>query len=132
MMWQCSKWGCRFRASCVDWPPLLLPDVAIELKVTAAHLLNFSSVEEIALAKRELVEGLRGTESVAILNADDPRVAAMAAVAPGRVIFYGIEKTAEFSAEEIEDRGALGSSFTLVHTGKRPGSSCRCQEDTWY
>jgi UDP-N-acetylmuramoyl-tripeptide--D-alanyl-D-alanine ligase len=98
---------------------IALPDVAIETTVSPAHLLNFSSVDEIALAKRELVEGLSGSDSVAVLNADDPRVAAMASVAPGRVIFYGIEKPAEFSAEGIEDRGALGSSFTLVHGGKR-------------
>jgi len=95
------------------------PDVAIELRVTPAHLLNFSSVEEIALAKRELVEGLNGPSSVAVLNADDPRVAAMAAVAPGKVIFYGMDKLAEYQAKEIEDRGALGSAFTLVHKGKR-------------
>jgi UDP-N-acetylmuramoyl-tripeptide--D-alanyl-D-alanine ligase len=95
------------------------PDVAIETRVSAAHLLNFSSVDEIALAKRELIEGLRGPESVAVLNSDDPRVAAMAKVAPGRVIFYGVQNSAEFSAEEIEDRGALGSSFTLVHGGQR-------------
>lgn len=98
---------------------IALPDVAIETRVSPAHLLNFSSVEEIALAKRELIEGLSGPASVAVLNADDPRVAAMAEVAPGRVIFYGVEKPAEFSAEEIEDRGALGSSFTLVHRGTR-------------
>jgi UDP-N-acetylmuramoyl-tripeptide--D-alanyl-D-alanine ligase len=98
---------------------IALPDVAIETRVTPAHLLNFTSVEEIALAKRELIEGLRGAASVAVLNADDPRVAAMAAVAPGRVLFYGLEKPAEFAAEEIEDRGALGSSFILVHRGKR-------------
>jgi UDP-N-acetylmuramoyl-tripeptide--D-alanyl-D-alanine ligase len=98
---------------------IALPDVAIETRVGPAHLLNFSSVEEIALAKRELVEGLRGAGSVAVLNADDARVAAMAESAPGRVIFYGVEKPAEFAAEEIEDRGALGSSFTLVHRGKR-------------
>ena len=98
---------------------IALPDVAIELRVTPAHLMNFSSVEEIALAKRELVEGLHGPLSLAVLNADDPRVAAMAAVAPGKVIFYGIEKPAEYQAEEIEDRGALGSAFTLVHKGKR-------------
>ena len=98
---------------------IALPDVAIETRVSPAHLLNFSSVDEIALAKRELVEGLRGANSVAVLNADDARVAAMAVVAPGRVIFYGVEKPAEFTAEEIEDRGALGSSFTLVHRGKR-------------
>ena len=98
---------------------IALPDVAIETRVSPAHLLNFSSVDEIALAKRELVEGLRGPASVAVLNADDARVAAMAEVAPGRVIFYGVDKPAEFAAEEIEDRGALGSSFTLVHRGKR-------------
>jgi UDP-N-acetylmuramoyl-tripeptide--D-alanyl-D-alanine ligase len=98
---------------------IALPDVAIETRVSPAHLLNFSSVDEIALAKRELIEGLRGSASVAVLNADDARVAAMAEVAPGRVIFYGVEKPAEFAAEEIEDRGALGSSFTLVHRGKR-------------
>ncbi|HVM75619.1 MAG TPA: UDP-N-acetylmuramoyl-tripeptide--D-alanyl-D-alanine ligase [Candidatus Saccharimonadales bacterium] len=98
---------------------IALPNVAIETRVTAAHLLNFSSVDEIALAKRELIEGLWGPSSLAVLNADDARVAAMAAVAPGRVVFYGVEKPAEFQAEEIEDRGALGSSFTLVHRGKR-------------
>jgi UDP-N-acetylmuramoyl-tripeptide--D-alanyl-D-alanine ligase len=97
---------------------IALPDVAIETRVSPAHLLNFSSVDEIALAKRELIEGL-SSNSVAVLNADDARVAAMAEVAPGRVIFYGVEKPAEFAAEEIEDRGALGSSFTLVHGGKR-------------
>ncbi|HKF40221.1 MAG TPA: UDP-N-acetylmuramoyl-tripeptide--D-alanyl-D-alanine ligase [Candidatus Acidoferrum sp.] len=98
---------------------MALPEVAIETRVSPAHLLNFSSVDEIALAKRELIEGLRGPASVAVLNADDPRVAAMASVAPGRVIFYGVDKPAEFAAEEIEDRGALGSSFTLVQRGRR-------------
>ena len=98
---------------------IALPDVVIETRVTPAHLQNFSSVGEIALAKRELVKGLRGAGSVAVLNADDARVAAMAEMAPGRVIFYGVEKPAEFTAEEIEDRGALGSSFTLVCRGKR-------------
>jgi UDP-N-acetylmuramoyl-tripeptide--D-alanyl-D-alanine ligase len=94
------------------------PDVAVETRVAPAHLMNFSSVDEIALAKRELVEGLHG-DSLAVLNADDPRVAAMASVAPGRVVFYGVEKPAEYRAEEIEDRGALGSGFTLVQGGKR-------------
>jgi UDP-N-acetylmuramoyl-tripeptide--D-alanyl-D-alanine ligase len=97
---------------------IALPNVAIETRVSPAHLLNFISVDDIAMAKRELIEGLRGSESVAVLNADDSRVAAMASVAPGRVIFYGVEKTAEFSAQDIEDRGALGSSFTLVHQGE--------------
>ncbi|HET7108609.1 MAG TPA: UDP-N-acetylmuramoyl-tripeptide--D-alanyl-D-alanine ligase [Candidatus Acidoferrum sp.] len=95
------------------------PDVAILTRVAPAHLMNFSSVEEIALAKRELVEGLNGANSLAVLNSDDLRVAAMAKAAPGRVIFYGVDTPAEFRAEGIEDRGALGSAFTLIHKGQR-------------
>jgi UDP-N-acetylmuramoyl-tripeptide--D-alanyl-D-alanine ligase len=96
------------------------PDVGVVTRVAAAHLEFFISVDEIALAKRELIEGLNGSESVAVLNADDARVAGFAKVAPGRVLTYGIDAAdADFRAEEIEDRGALGSSFVLVAGGKR-------------
>jgi UDP-N-acetylmuramoyl-tripeptide--D-alanyl-D-alanine ligase len=84
------------------------PDVGVVTRVAPAHL------EFIALAKRELIEGLNGHGSTAVLNADDPRVAAFGAVAPGRVVTYGIEKTAFFMAQEIEDRGAFGSAFDYV------------------
>src|SRR5271168_2429590 len=90
------------------------PDVGVVTRVAPAHLEFFSSVDEIALAKRELIEGLNGRDSTAVLNADDPRVAAFGSFAPGRVLTYGIEKPAFFTAEEIEDRGALGSSFDYV------------------
>jgi len=90
------------------------PDVGIVTRVSPAHLEFFSSVDEIALAKRELIEGLNGRESTAVLNADDPRVAAFGAFAPGRVLTYGIEQPAFFTAEAIEDRGALGSEFDYV------------------
>jgi UDP-N-acetylmuramoyl-tripeptide--D-alanyl-D-alanine ligase len=95
------------------------PDVGVVTRVAPAHLEFFASVEEIALAKRELIEGLNGRESVAVLNADDPLVAAFASHAPGRVLTYGIEKAADFRAEGIEDRGALGSAFDFVSNGKR-------------
>src|SRR5262252_5194024 len=90
------------------------PDVGVVTRVSPAHLEFFSSVDEIALAKRELIEGLNGCESTAVLNADDPRVAAFGAFAPGRVLTYGIEQPAFFTAEAIEDRGALGSAFDYV------------------
>lgn len=95
------------------------PDVGVVTRVSPAHLEFFASVDEIALAKRELIEGLNGKESVAVLNADDARVAAFAAYAPGRVLTYAIENAADFRAEAIEDRGALGSAFVLVANGKR-------------
>src|SRR6201987_2697779 len=94
------------------------PDVGVVTRVAPAHLEFFASVEEIALAKRELIEGLNGPNSVAVLNADDPLVAAFASHAPGRVLTYGIENPADFRAEEIEDRGALGSVFRFGDKGK--------------
>jgi len=90
------------------------PDVGVVTRVAPAHLEFFESVDEIALAKRELIEGLNGRESTAVLNADDPRVAAFGASAPGRVLTYGIDAPAFFSAAAIEDRGALGSAFDYV------------------
>src|SRR3989440_3413375 len=90
------------------------PDVGVVTRVSPAHLEFFSSVDEIALAKRELIEGLNGRESTAVVNADDPRVAAFGAFAPGRVLTYGIENTAFFMARDIEDRGALGTAFDYV------------------
>ncbi len=90
------------------------PDVGVVTRVAPAHLEFFESVDEIALAKRELIEGLNGHDSTAVLNADDPRVVAFGAFAPGRVVTYGIDSPAFFSAAAIEDRGALGSAFDCV------------------
>src|ERR1700736_6596892 len=93
------------------------PGVGVVTRVAPAHLEFFTSVEEIALAKRELIEGLNGPDSLAVLNADDPLVAAFAEHAPGRVLTYGIEQAADYRAEAIEDRGALGSAFVFVGNG---------------
>ena len=95
------------------------PDVGVVTRVAPAHLEFFASLDEIALAKRELIEGLNGPDSVAVLNADDPRVAAFAAYAPGSVLTYGVEHPATFRAEAIEDRGALGCSFVFVAPASR-------------
>jgi UDP-N-acetylmuramoyl-tripeptide--D-alanyl-D-alanine ligase len=95
------------------------PDVGVVTRVAPAHLEFFASVEEIALAKRELIEGLNGRESVAVLNADDPLVAGFASHAPGRVLTYGIANAADFRGEAMEERGALGSAFILAHGGQR-------------
>jgi UDP-N-acetylmuramoyl-tripeptide--D-alanyl-D-alanine ligase len=82
--------------------------------VAVEHLEFFADVDEIALAERELIENLPIRDTVSVLNADDERVMKMASVAPGRVVTFGVSPGAEFRAEEIEDRGAEGSTFTLV------------------
>ncbi|MBZ2199249.1 UDP-N-acetylmuramoyl-tripeptide--D-alanyl-D-alanine ligase [Occultella gossypii] len=65
------------------------PDIAVVLMVGSAHLAGFGDRDGIAAAKSELVQGLR-SHGVAVLNADDPRVAAMAPLASGeRVLTFG-------------------------------------------
>ena len=95
------------------------PEVGVVTRVAPVHLEFFASVDEIALAKRELIEGLAGPESVAVLNADDPRVARFAEVAPGRVLTFGCGASAQFRAEKIQDHGAAGSEFDFIGPGER-------------
>jgi len=90
------------------------PDVGVVTRVAPVHLEFFASVDEIALAKRELIEGLAGRESVAVLNADDPRVARFTEVAPGRVVTFGFASHADFRAENMDDRGTDGNEFDFV------------------
>jgi UDP-N-acetylmuramoyl-tripeptide--D-alanyl-D-alanine ligase len=95
------------------------PEVGVVTRVAPVHLEFFSSIDEIALAKRELIEGLAGSDRVAVLNADDPRVARFAEVARGRVLTFGCGPTAQFRAEKIQDHGAAGSEFDFVGPGER-------------
>ncbi|HEX2714790.1 MAG TPA: UDP-N-acetylmuramoyl-tripeptide--D-alanyl-D-alanine ligase, partial [Candidatus Acidoferrales bacterium] len=95
------------------------PDVGVVTRVAPVHLEFFSSIEEVALAKRELIEGLAGPQAVAVLNTDDERVARFAGVARGRVLTFGFSVKAEFRAEAVEDRGAEGSAFDFVSPAGR-------------
>jgi UDP-N-acetylmuramoyl-tripeptide--D-alanyl-D-alanine ligase len=88
------------------------PEVGVVTNVAPVHLEFFASVEEIALAKRELIEGLRGAGSVAVLNANDARVARFAEVAPGRVVTFG--DAGDFRAENAASHGANGWEFEVV------------------
>ena len=90
------------------------PEIGIVTNVAPVHLEFFSSLDEIALAKRELIQGLAGPQPVAVLNADDPRVSRFAEGFRGRVLTYGTSPGAAFRAERIEDRGAEGSAFEFV------------------
>lgn len=88
------------------------PDVGVVTNVSAAHLEFFASVDQIACAKRELIESL-GPAGVAVLNADDERVREFAAAHSGRVVTFGIEREAELRAVDVESLGLAGTRFRL-------------------
>ena len=88
------------------------PDVAVELMVAPVHLEYLGSIENIAAAKAELIEGLK-PEGIAVLNADDALVMKMREKHSGRVLTFGIDNAADVSATDI-DTGSLGQiSFRL-------------------
>ncbi|MEO5920817.1 MAG: UDP-N-acetylmuramoyl-tripeptide--D-alanyl-D-alanine ligase [Pseudolysinimonas sp.] len=93
------------------------PDIAVVLKVGLAHAGEFGGVEAIQRAKSELVRDLPPT-SVAVLNRDDTRVAAMAAQTSARVVWFGQAPDADLRAEDIVATAA-GTAFTLVADGSR-------------
>jgi UDP-N-acetylmuramoyl-tripeptide--D-alanyl-D-alanine ligase len=77
------------------------PSIAVVLNVGTAHLGEFGSREVIAQTKAELVQAVPAS-GVAVLNADDPIVAAMAAQTAARVVTVGRSKRADVRAEDVE------------------------------
>ena len=88
------------------------PDVAAILLVAAAHLQFFPSVDAIADAKAEILEGLKPGGTF-VANADDPRVAAIAERHRGRVVRFGRAAGADVSARDVVVEPE-GSRFVLT------------------
>ncbi|HET9531698.1 MAG TPA: UDP-N-acetylmuramoyl-tripeptide--D-alanyl-D-alanine ligase, partial [Blastocatellia bacterium] len=90
------------------------PDLGAVTNVAPVHLEFFSSVDEIAQAKAELIEGVK-PGGAAVLNADDPRVARMRNIRDDiECRLIGIEQAADVFASDIESDGLGGTRFSLV------------------
>jgi len=89
------------------------PAIGIVLNVGTAHVGEFGSVEAIAQTKGELVEALPQT-GLAILNADDPRVAAMASRTRARVVTVGRGDAAQVRAVDVSLDDQDRPAFTIL------------------
>lgn len=87
------------------------PRIGAVLNVGSAHLGEFGSRQAIAAAKGELVEALPAS-GVAVLNADDELVSAMAARTEARVVTFG--RHADVRAEDVALDACGRASFRLV------------------
>src|SRR5207237_8172323 len=95
------------------------PTSGVVLNAGRAQVGMLGSIEAVAAAKRELVEGL-APGGLAVLNADDPRVRAMAVVAR-RSTFFGFSNDATVRAERVRLHGLEGSTFMLVTPRRKAG-----------
>jgi UDP-N-acetylmuramoyl-tripeptide--D-alanyl-D-alanine ligase len=89
------------------------PDVRVWTNVGEAHLGFFASVEAIADAKAEILEGANRS-TVLVANADDPRITARIGAFAGRVVTFGIERDADVRAHDVVDRGVDGISARVT------------------
>jgi UDP-N-acetylmuramoyl-tripeptide--D-alanyl-D-alanine ligase len=67
---------------------LIRPHIVVILKVAPVHVGRFRTLEEIAAEKAKLLRFLR-PGGTAVLNGDDPMVAAMAGAVRGRAVLFG-------------------------------------------
>lgn len=110
-----SEFGAAGIGSIARLAGLVEPDVAVVLMVGLAHAGGFGGIEQTARAKAELVESAR-PGGTAVLNFDDPRVAAMRTVADARglaTVGFGQRPDADVRASDL-DVTASGTS-AIVH-----------------
>ncbi|MCB0963388.1 MAG: UDP-N-acetylmuramoyl-tripeptide--D-alanyl-D-alanine ligase [Acidimicrobiales bacterium] len=87
------------------------PTVGVVTLVAGVHLSEFGTVDEVARGKSELVACLPA-DGHAVLNADDARVAAMAAVTDASVLTFG-QEAGEVRAEQVTLDEHLHPTFVL-------------------
>jgi len=90
------------------------PDIAVITNIYPVHLQFFSSIEEIALAKKEILEGTKN-DGIAVLNGDDPLVKKIAEDWKSERISFGLSSGCEVRAQNIRKIGWEGMSFELSY-----------------
>ena len=92
------------------------PTVGLITNAGAEHLEGFGSIEGVARAEGEMVAGLK-PDATAVINADDEFADLWRGSTPARVVTFGVQKPADFSATDLKTSvGADGflTRFNLV------------------
>jgi UDP-N-acetylmuramoyl-tripeptide--D-alanyl-D-alanine ligase len=104
--------GARGAGHIADLCEVAAPTVGVVTAVAAVHTETFGTLDDVARAKGELVSALPA-EGTAVLNADDPLVAAMAGATSASVLLAGLAAGAEVTATGVELDDELRPSFRL-------------------
>ncbi|MFO1378740.1 MAG: UDP-N-acetylmuramoyl-tripeptide--D-alanyl-D-alanine ligase [Steroidobacteraceae bacterium] len=89
------------------------PEVGVVLNIGLTHVSKLGSIEAIAAEKLSLVRGLPG-DATAVLNVDDPRVAAVLPELRCQVLTFGESDSAVLRRGPVTDRGLAGTSFDVT------------------
>jgi UDP-N-acetylmuramoyl-tripeptide--D-alanyl-D-alanine ligase len=92
--------GMRGLGQIADLVEITRPRIGVVTSIGESHLELLGTIEKVAQAKGELIAGLPA-DGVAVLNADDQRVADLARRSRARVLTYGLRRPADIRASEI-------------------------------
>lgn len=88
------------------------PYISVITNVNPVHLQFFSSIEEIALAKKEILDGTK-EGGIAVLNGDDPLVRKISADFKGKKIFFGEGRENDIRIQDLKRDGEFGIEFSI-------------------
>ena len=91
------------------------PDVAVITNIGMSHIENLGSQEGILKAKLEMCDFFE-EDNVLFVNGDDKFLKDVSG--EFKVIRYGMGKNCDIQASDIDDRGILGTHFTITVSGK--------------
>lgn len=93
------------------------PQVGIVLNIGLTHISKLGSVEAIAREKLSLARNLPET-GTAVLNGDDPRIAAVAGTIRARALTFGTSDNASLLLGAVTNRGLEGTTFDVSFEGE--------------
>ena len=95
--------GARHQGDIAALALIARPQIGVVLRVAAAHLGEFGSMEKIAETKSELIRGL-DENGIAVLGSYDPYTIAMNALHSGKILTFGEDGSSIIRAADIELR----------------------------
>ena len=97
------------------------PKISIILNMDADHLDFFKDIEDIRHSFRKFAK-LLPADGTLIINADTPAYEEIIRDLPCRVITYGLEHEAEYTAKDISYDEFGHATFTAYHNGQPSGT----------
>lgn len=110
--------GAKQRGDIAELCDLVHPRLGVLTAIGEQHLESFGSVEAIIDTKFELLGSLP-PDGLAVVNGDDPRIAANLQRSPCRVLRYGLNPDFDYWADQLS-YGPQGATF-VYHHGEESG-----------
>jgi UDP-N-acetylmuramoyl-tripeptide--D-alanyl-D-alanine ligase len=109
---------------------IVRPQIGVVTNVGTDHRKAFRTLEATAREKATLVDVLP-PDGMAILNADDPHVAAMTARTKARVVTYGLSSSAEIRGSNVDSRWPDRLTLDVSHGNHSIRVATRLVGDHW-